>query len=76
MEISFFIYLVTISGNNFTEEFCSQEKNVKHACHVSFEKTIQEINVIEMMCKRNPEASKIIFFNFFTQICKKASNYS
>ena len=39
-------------------------------------KTIQEINVIEMMCKRNPEASKIIFFNFFTQICKKASNYS
>ena len=39
-------------------------------------KTIQEINGIEVMCKRNPEVSKIIFFNFFTQICKKASNYS
>ena len=38
--------------------------------------TIQEINEIELLCKKNPQISKIIFFNFFTQICTKAKNYS
>ena len=40
------------------------------------EKTIDEINNIELMCKKNPNISKIIFFNFFSEICKKASNFS
>ena len=35
-----------------------------------------EINNTELMCKKNPNSSKIIFFNFFNKICKKASNYS
>ena len=38
--------------------------------------TIHEINDTEVLCKKNPQISKIIFFNFFTKLCKKASNYS
>ena len=39
-------------------------------------KIIGEINDIELLCKKNPKISKIIFFNFFSEICKKASNFS
>ena len=37
--------------------------------------TIYEINNTELLCKKNPQISKIIFFNFFTKLCKKANNY-
>ena len=37
--------------------------------------TMHEINNIEILCKKNPQISKIIFFNFFSKICKKANNY-
>ena len=40
------------------------------------EKTIDEINNIELLCKKNPQISKIVFFNFFSEVCKKASNFS
>ena len=39
-------------------------------------KTVIEINNTEVLCKKNPQISKFIFFNFFSKICKKASNYS
>ena len=39
-------------------------------------KIIGEINDIELLCKKNPKISKIIFFNFFSEICKKANNFS
>ncbi len=39
-------------------------------------KIFNEINNTELMCKKNPNSSKIIFFNFFNDICKKANNYS
>ncbi len=39
-------------------------------------KMIDDITNTELECKKNPQISKIIFFNFFTKICKKASNYS
>ena len=39
-------------------------------------KTINEINNTELLCKKNPNISKVIFFNFFTEICKKANNAS
>jgi len=39
-------------------------------------KIIPEINDTEILCKKNPQISKIIFFNFFTTLCKKANNYS
>jgi DNA polymerase III subunit delta len=37
---------------------------------------IDEINNTEILCKKNPQISKVIFFNFFSNICKKASNFS
>ena len=36
----------------------------------------REMNDIEVLCKKNPQISKIIFYNFFTDLCKKANNYS
>ena len=39
-------------------------------------KLISEINNTEFWCKKNPQISKAIFFNFFLKICLKASNYS
>ena len=39
-------------------------------------KIISEINDTELLCKKNPNISKFIFFSFFSTICKKASNYS
>ena len=39
-------------------------------------KLIKEINNTELLCKKNPEISKVIFFNFFTKICSKAKNSS
>ena len=38
--------------------------------------TIYEINDIELLCKKNPQVSKIIFFNFFSKICTKANSFS
>ena len=37
---------------------------------------IYEINDAELLCKKNPQISKIIFFNFFTRLCKKANSFS
>ena len=39
-------------------------------------KIVYEINNIEILCKKNPQLSKIISFNFFNGICKKASSFS
>ena len=39
-------------------------------------KIVVQINDIELLCKKNPKISKIIFFNFFSEICKKANNFS
>ena len=39
-------------------------------------KIIYEINNIETLCKKKPQLSKIIAFDFFSKICKKANNYS
>jgi len=39
-------------------------------------KLIGEINNTELLCKKNPQISNSIFFNFFSEICKKANNFS
>ena len=39
-------------------------------------KLVNEINNTEFLCKKNPQISKILFFNFFSEICKKANNFS
>jgi len=36
---------------------------------------INEINSTEILCKKNPLISKLIFFEFFNKICKKANSY-
>ena len=41
----------------------------------NLKKTIYEINDIELLCKKNPQISNMVFFDFFTRICKKANNY-
>ena len=37
---------------------------------------IPDINNTEILCKKNPHISNSIFFNFFTEICKKANSFS
>jgi DNA polymerase III subunit delta len=39
-------------------------------------KIISDINNTELLCKKNPQISNSIFFDFFSKICKKASNFS
>ena len=39
-------------------------------------KIIVDINKTELLCKKNPQISNSIFFSFFSNICKKASNFS
>ena len=39
-------------------------------------KIVNEINNIELLCKKYPSLAKAIFFNFFNKLCKKASKYS
>ena len=38
-------------------------------------KIINNINEIELSCKKNPLLSKVIFFNFFNKLCKQASKH-
>jgi len=39
-------------------------------------KIIDDINNTELLCKKNPQISNAIFFNFFSKICKKANSAS
>ena len=39
-------------------------------------KLIYDINNTELLCKKNPQVSKTIFFNFFLKVCQKANNFS
>ena len=42
----------------------------------NLKKIIGEINNTELLCKKKPHISKVIFFNFFSHICKKANSFS
>jgi len=39
-------------------------------------KIINDINDTELLCKKNPQISNSIFFNFLSEICKKANSFS
>ena len=39
-------------------------------------KIISDINNTELLCKKYPQTSKAIFFNFFLKVCVKANNFS
>jgi len=40
------------------------------------EKIIDNMNNAELLCKKNPNISNSIFFNFFSEICSKANSFS
>ena len=40
------------------------------------EKVVKEINTTELLCKKNPQVANSIFFNFFSEVCFKANNFS
>jgi|TARA_B110000438_G_scaffold298365_1_gene346476 DNA polymerase-3 subunit delta len=40
------------------------------------QKMVISINDTEILCKKNPKISNSIFLHFFSDVCKKASNYS
>ena len=39
-------------------------------------KIIGDINNTELQCKKNPQIANSIFFNFFSEICKRANSFS
>ena len=39
-------------------------------------KVVDKINETELSCKTYPQISNIIFYNFFSELCKKANNFS
>ncbi len=43
---------------------------------IDLKKIVSDINTTELLCKKNPQISNSIFFNFFSEICKKANNFS
>tara|TARA_Y100000590_G_scaffold422362_1_gene527024 strand:+ start:827 stop:1846 length:1020 start_codon:yes stop_codon:yes gene_type:complete len=43
---------------------------------IDLKKIINGINSTELLCKKNPQISKIVFFDFFLKICVKANNFS
>jgi len=43
---------------------------------VDLNSVIYEINEIEFWCRKKPQISKIIFFNFFNKLCKQANSFS
>ena len=60
----------------FWKEKPMVKKQLKIWKQIDLKTTIYEINDIELLCKKNPQVSKIIFFNFFSKICKQANNFS
>ena len=53
------------------KEYNSFEKDQK-----DLKKIINDINNTELLCKKNPQISNSIFFNFLSEICKKANSFS
>ena len=39
-------------------------------------KKIVQINNTELLCKKNPSISKVIFLNFISKVCKEANSFS
>ena len=60
----------------FWKEKPIMKKQLKIWKQIDLKTIIYEINDIELLCKKNPQVSKIIFFNFFSKICTQANNFS
>ena len=66
----------TLKPNIFWKEKPLLKKQLAIWNLKDLEKIIGDINETELLCKKNPQVSKYIFLNFFSNICKKASNFS
>jgi len=67
--------------NNAKPPIFWQEKNIVKKQltlwkSIELKEIIGEINQTELLCKKKPQISKIIFFNFFSELCSRANNYS
>ena len=60
----------------FWKEKAIVKKQLTRWSLFELKKIIININNIELLCKKNPQISKVIFFNFFLKICTKTNNYS
>ena len=60
--------------------FWKEKSIVKKQLHIwkikDLQKMIKEINNIELICKKKPQISKIVFFDLFSRICIKANSFS
>ena len=60
--------------------FWKDKPNIRKQLSIWKPKDLKEIIIkidkIELLCKKNPQISKFIFFDFFTTLCKKANSYS
>ena len=45
-----------------------------YTCTFKVNHYLDEINETELLCKKKPQLSKVIFFKFFTSVCKKVSS--
>jgi len=72
--------LDSLLGANKPPIFWKEKPLVKKQLSIwnidELKKTNKEISYVEMLCKKNPQVSKIIFFKFISSICKKANSFS
>ena len=70
----------TLINNSKPTIFWKEKPLVKKQLNIwsldDLKKMIDDINSTELLCKKNPQISNSIFFNFFSEICKKANNFS
>ena len=70
----------TLINNSKPTIFWKEKPLVKKQLNLwsldDLKKMIDDINSTELLCKKNPQISNSIFFNFFSEICKKANNFS
>ena len=67
--------------NNARPPIFWQEKNIVKKQltlwkSIKLKEIINEINQTELLCKKRPQISKIIFFDFFSKLCSRANSYS
>ncbi len=72
--------LETVINNARPPIFWQEKKIVKKQLtlweSIKLKEIINEINQTELLCKKKPQISKIIFFDFFSKLCSRANSYS
>ncbi len=75
-----FINLDSLINSSKPPIFWKEKPMIKKQLNIwtlgALKRITNELNNVEILCKKNPQLSKVIFFNFFNGLCKKASNFS